>query len=969
MNRLLLALVLLLTLGRLSSAQTHTEVTLEDNQLVVGQKTFSPGATLGPVLFINLTITPSQANGTIVGVIDGSPTNPCTGGGTGAIAQRINGVWNCAGSGGGGSGNVLPVAKASLAGSGDVGISGAIATLAGGRGIVWADYSVNQVWSSCPTWGNGTIQLLLYPVQYSVGVNCTIPSNVTINHANGGQLCPVTGTTLTIQGNIQAPEAQIFCNIASGQGSLSFAGNRVTKTYSPLWFGIDCTAVADNAPIWNQIVSFVTDDVTFVVPNNCSQNIGSTITVSSRAGFKVMSMDRAQNGGGNQRPIMNWTGNGTGGIFNFIANQAPTIEGFLFTNCGTCHLDYFLQFDGNPAARIGTEAMVRYNTFTNNMTNPTVGGSGTFDAIRINIVSGQNHEKNVVTDNDFFCSQSRNFRESDSTQINNGSATVTCGLGNCAYTTDASIGDRIRVSFATGIFDSTVSSITDNNHLQAAATFSGTSQTGARLTFRQAYGNGISIGSANAKHNTLDRNSFTQCARGINMTNGSFSLEHIGGSANDVLIYINNASEATELSYVEDEQTMRDVYLGNVDAVITLNHIRNSLAFSGEFDGFIYIATAARVNVENSVLQDTPAANSVVFGIPSPGTTEIVSIGNTWGPGVATMSNLGFSQMRTQTEGALISGGFLISCGDFDITDVPGECFQFGDGGQYTNGTNEGHVIAGAGHFGNFPSFNMFTAEPNVQVNTFVNEARGFRTVFNAFNNSQTMAWIGFDTVFKTSINVGASSVGYRYTMPTVTGVPAAPFARGLWVAAPAANTNITTGAGVYVEDLTTHTGIANRYSFFGVGATDIAHFGGTVELGSQNTLYNNIATAGTGLAPNYGTPINLTGQVANLGATTIYTTTASPPGGVGLYRVCVTTWTTVTGNTTALQANIVANNGAGASTTPVGPVLNTSALTNAAGGTCTAVHVAASQAIQVSTTGYNTTGTYSIQATAEQLF
>jgi hypothetical protein len=489
----------------------------------------------------------------------------------------------------------------------------------------------------------------------------SIPTNVAINSSLNGGIKVVTGQTVTIQGPIITPAQQMFYNIASGQGSLSFLGNRSLSIMSSVWFGIDCTGVADTAPVWNQILSFVGEDVTMLVPNNCSENVGSTITVSSRAGFRLKSEDRSQNGGGNQRPIFNWSGS-SGGMWNFVANQAPTVEGFLFQNGGSAHMDYILQFDGNPAARIGTEAMVRYNTFTNNMANP-----GTFDAIKINTVSGQNHEKNVITDNDFFCSQSRTFTESSSTQITNGSQNVTCGLANCTYLTDATVGERVRISYATasvgtspGIQDTTIQSITDNNHLVLTAASTATA-TNARIQFGQAYGNGITIGSVNSKHNTLDRNAFTQCARGINMTNGSFSLEHVGGSANDVLVYINNTAEPTQLNYVEDENSLRDVFTGSsVDGQITLNHLRNSLGIAGEYDGFIYMSGGVRVAITGSVLQDTPGANQVVIGTAAPGNVQVTAFNNLWSPGVATMANIGYSAWRTVAEAGNVSSGFLV---------------------------------------------------------------------------------------------------------------------------------------------------------------------------------------------------------------------------------------------------------------------------------------------------------------------
>src|SRR5437016_2138378 len=51
------------------------------------------GAQLGAVTFAILPT--GTIDGTIVYVSDGSVTNPCTGGGTGAFAYRVLGAWNC----------------------------------------------------------------------------------------------------------------------------------------------------------------------------------------------------------------------------------------------------------------------------------------------------------------------------------------------------------------------------------------------------------------------------------------------------------------------------------------------------------------------------------------------------------------------------------------------------------------------------------------------------------------------------------------------------------------------------------------------------------------------------------------------------------------------------------------------------------------------------------------------------------
>jgi hypothetical protein len=511
---------------------------------------------------------------------------------------------------------------------------------------------------------------ILFPAgEYVIG-SVVFPTNVALDFTQGAVLSPSTGHTITIAGTILAGPTRIFTNIASGQGVISLAGNRTLTGISPLWFGLDCSGLRDNAPIWNRIVSITGDDSTFILPQNCVDMHASTVTVSSRAGFKLISEDRAQNGGGNQRPQELWTGT-SGGMWYFEANQAPTIEGFLFQNTSTAPLTYFLDFDGDPAKRIGTEAQVRYNTFTNNIAIPS-----SFSAISINTVSGQNHEKNVITDNDFFCSQSAAFRESDSGQISKGKNVLTCGLGNCTYTTDATVGERVRVSYASGILDTTVQSITDNNHLvmNASAT---SNQSNARTTFGQAYGYGITIGSVNAKHNTLERLSFSQCARGLNVTNGSFSAKHFGGSANDILAYIGDISEASELDYLEDESALQDVVVGNsMDSPLTLNHLRNAIS-SGLSNGFIYLGGSGRYEILNSIAQNTPLTNSVLIGASNPNNITLTSIGNQWAPGIMTMENLGFSNWYGVTN----FGGQLVSCGDYGIIDAPAGCFQYGRAG------------------------------------------------------------------------------------------------------------------------------------------------------------------------------------------------------------------------------------------------------------------------------------------------
>jgi hypothetical protein len=65
---------------------------------------------------------------------------------------------------GGGATFANAAASAQLGATSDIQISNAISSLTGGNGTVWADYSTNQTWAACPTWGSGNVDLLLQRV-------------------------------------------------------------------------------------------------------------------------------------------------------------------------------------------------------------------------------------------------------------------------------------------------------------------------------------------------------------------------------------------------------------------------------------------------------------------------------------------------------------------------------------------------------------------------------------------------------------------------------------------------------------------------------------------------------------------------------------------------------------------------------------------------------------------------------------
>jgi hypothetical protein len=122
-------------------------------------------------------------------------------------------------------------------GAGDVGVTNAISNLVGGNGIVWADYSTRQTWASCPTWGTGKVHVILYPVTFTIAVNCTIPANVTLEFTRGAMLSPANSTTTTIVGTIIAGRQQIFTNALATQGRVVFTNNMKMDRFYPDWWG------------------------------------------------------------------------------------------------------------------------------------------------------------------------------------------------------------------------------------------------------------------------------------------------------------------------------------------------------------------------------------------------------------------------------------------------------------------------------------------------------------------------------------------------------------------------------------------------------------------------------------------------------------------------------------------------------------------------------------------------------------
>ena len=134
-----------------------------------------------------------------------------------AIAGNINNTRQCNQFAGADAGAKIAACIAALPSTGGT---------ADARGLEGA-----QAWASCPVTGIAkNVTLSLGAGTAALSVNCTIPSNVTLQLNQGSVLSVNSGLTLTINGGVQASLSQHF----SGSGAVSFSGN---LQIFPQWWG------------------------------------------------------------------------------------------------------------------------------------------------------------------------------------------------------------------------------------------------------------------------------------------------------------------------------------------------------------------------------------------------------------------------------------------------------------------------------------------------------------------------------------------------------------------------------------------------------------------------------------------------------------------------------------------------------------------------------------------------------------
>ena len=98
----------------------------------------------------------------------------------------------------------------------------------------------------------GTIRLPFMSGSRCAVNNLNLPANVTLDNTDGTGIKVNTGQLLTIAGPVVSPPKLFFANALSGQGTVSFSGNKVQTFVYPEWWGGGAgVAASTNASAFN----------------------------------------------------------------------------------------------------------------------------------------------------------------------------------------------------------------------------------------------------------------------------------------------------------------------------------------------------------------------------------------------------------------------------------------------------------------------------------------------------------------------------------------------------------------------------------------------------------------------------------------------------------------------------------------------------------------------------------------------
>ena len=196
------------------------------------------------------------------------------------------------------------------------------------------------------------------------------------------------------------------------------------------------------------------------------------------------------------------------------------------------------------------------------------------------------------------------------------------------------VGQRVRVSYATGIVPATIASVTNSTTAIMSAAATGVNQMGATIHIGQGYGVGIynGQGSNQDKNQIIQNVQIDDCARGVDVEGGNVQIFNISGGTNDVGVYFGGGSEVSVIADDQSEGNLQALYEVNLAATVVYRESRMNTT-AALADGFFYFAGGGRFSFLLNNSLSTPPKNSVLFGFGGVPTAPVIfSAGNNLQP-------------------------------------------------------------------------------------------------------------------------------------------------------------------------------------------------------------------------------------------------------------------------------------------------------------------------------------------------
>jgi len=160
----------------------------------------------------------------------------------------------------------------------------------------------------------------------------------------------------------------------------------------------------------------------------------------------------------------------------------------------------------------------------------------------------------------------------------------------------ADVGKPITISYAGGILQTTVLSVTNATNI-VLSTNAGATKTQVSIKTGQSYGIGIQNGaSQNALQQTFSRITYSNCHIGIRLAGGNAELNHVNGGFSDTGILVGGfVAEQVSINWYESEQDLR-----GIESTGPLLSVNNSRMSNGNqlSDGFFKFG--GKVNLQNT---------------------------------------------------------------------------------------------------------------------------------------------------------------------------------------------------------------------------------------------------------------------------------------------------------------------------------------------------------------------------------